>query len=281
MAAASAVGDVAIVAVDAMQVYRGMDIGTAKPTPADQAAVPHHGIDLVDPCDPFTVADYRDAAGASLAAIAAAGRRALLVAGTGLYLRVLIDDLDLPGQWPAVRAALEGEPLEVLYAELCARDPRAAARIEPTNGRRIVRALEVCRGSGRPFSSFGPGLDVYADVPIHQIGLDWDRALLGRRIGERVARMMADGLRDEVHRLWTDPRGLSRTARQALGYKELIDAFEGRCEEREAVEQIVARTRQFAVRQIRWFRRDPRIRWIHLRDDPLEALPAVIEALHA
>ena len=151
--------------------------------------------------------------------------------------------------------------------------------MEPTNTRRIVRALEVCLGSGRPFSSFGPGMGSYPPTDISQIGLRWNRAVLAARIGGRVRRMMDAGLLAEVARLAAAPQPLSRTAAQALGYKELIDHLARRLTLARAVESIVVRTRQFATRQDRWFRRDPRIRWIDIETDPLEALPVVVEAL--
>src|SRR5262245_26946512 len=158
MAAAGAVPGTEIVAVDAMQVYRGMDIGTAKPSAADRAAVRHHGIDLVDPSVDFTVADYRRSYDEALATITG---RPLLVAGTGLYLTAVIDRLDVPGVWPQIRAELAGEDLDSLWRRLDQLDPVAADRIEPGNRRRVVRALEVCLGSGRRFSSFGPGVGSY------------------------------------------------------------------------------------------------------------------------
>lgn len=276
---------VEIVVVDAMQVYRGMDVGTAKPSAADRAAVVHHCLDLVGPEDDFALADFVAAATSALTEIDARGSTALLVAGTGLYLRALTDPMELPGAWPEVRAELElrlaQEGPGALYAELAGLDPQAAARIEPGNGRRIVRALEVCRGSGRPFSSFGPGLDTYPPTQFAQIGLRWSRDRLAQRIADRVHQMMAGGLLDEVGRLWSTPDGLSRTARQALGYKELIDHLEGRASLDSAVGQIVLRTRQFAVRQERWFRRDPRIQWIDIHDDPVsEVVPVVLEAIN-
>jgi tRNA dimethylallyltransferase len=282
LAAARASGDVELVAVDAMQVYRGMDIGTAKPTAAERAEVPHHCLDLVDPGEEFTLADYQAAERAAETDVATRGRRVLLVGGTGLYLRAVLDGLELPGQWPELRAELEAEALvdlPGLRARLAGLDPVAAGRMEPTNARRIVRALEVCLGSGRPFSSFGPGLDTYPASPVTQIGLRWTRPLLAERIERRVHAMMAAGLLDEVRRLVAGPVPLSRTACQALGYKELLDHLEGRCGLDEAVATIVVRTRQFAVRQDRWFRRDPRIRWIDMTTGPADALPALLEAL--
>lgn len=276
-------GPVEIVAVDAMQVYRGMDIGTAKPTPADRLAVPHHCLDLVDPSDEFTVTDFVRAADCAQAEITARGACAVLVGGTGLYLRALTDPMDIPGHWPSVRAELESrlevESVSVLYGELLALDPLAASRMESTNGRRIVRALEVCLGSGRPFSSYGPGLDTYPPIEVVQIGLRWQRPVLADRIERRVHQMMAAGLLAEVEALWARPRVWSRTARQALGYKEMVDHLEGRCSLDESVDTIIRRTRQFAVRQERWFRRDPRIQWVELCDDPVAEVVPVVEQL--
>ena len=285
LAAARLLGELEIVSVDAMQVYRGMDIGTAKPTRAERAEVRHHCIDLVDPDVAFSVADFVVAYEGALATIAASGHRPLLVGGTGLYLRAVTDGLDLPGHWPALRAELEADAdasadAAGLYERLRLLDPVAAERIEPTNRRRIVRALEVCIGSGRPFSSFGPGLTSYDASPVVQLGLRWDRARLAERITQRVHAMMDAGLLDEVRHLLGRPGGMSRTARQALGYRELIEHLDGDRSLDEAVEAIVVRTRQFAVRQDRWFRRDPRIRWLDIDSDPVaEALPFVVEAL--
>ena len=273
------------VAVDAMQVYRRMDIGTAKPTVAERAEVPHHGIDLFDPWETCTVTEYRAAADRAVADIIARGRQAVLVGGTGLYVRAVIDQLEPPGQWPELRAQLEAEAVVgehgtlPLHARLAAIDPTAAARMEPSNTRRVVRALEVCLGSGRPFSSFGPGLAAYPPSPTAQLALTWDRAALAKRIERRVDAMLAAGLLAEVEALLADSRGWSRTARQALGYAELADHVEGRWSLDEATAAIITKTRQFAVRQERWFRRDRRIRWVTVHDDPLEALPVLLEVL--
>ena len=282
LAAAREAGDVELVAVDAMQVYRGMDIGTAKPTPAERADVAHHCVDLVDPHDEFTLAQYQAAERAAEDDVIGRGRRVVLVGGTGLYVRAVVDGLDLPGQWPEVRSRLEAEAADgstALHERLGRLDAVAAARMEPTNARRVVRALEVCLGSGRPFSSFGPGLHAYPPAPVVQVGLRWPRATLAERIERRVATMMAAGLLDEVRALVVGPVPLSRTARQALGYKELIDHLEGTRGLDEAVATIVTRTRQFAARQDRWFRRDPRIRWIDMTAGPAAALAAVRAAL--
>jgi tRNA dimethylallyltransferase len=263
-----------------MQVYRGMDIGTAKATPAERAEIPHHLLDLVEPSDDFTVAEFRDVHGGVLVDLRARGRHALAVGGTGLYHRVVVDDVALPGEWPEVRTQLEDEPdTAVLFARLTELDPAAAAKIEPGNRRRIVRALEVTTGSGRPFSSFGPGLDVYPPSPVVQIGIRWPRAVLAERIERRVHAMVRAGLTAEVAGI-VERGGFSRTARQALGYKETLEVLAGRMSQDEATDTIIRRTRQFAVRQERWFRRDPRVRWIDVEHDPVaEVTPAVVAAL--
>ena len=282
MAVARAVGGTEIVAVDAFQVYRGMDIGTAKPPPADRAEIRHHGLDLADPSEDVTVIDYRRAYDAAMAEIADRAGRAVLVAGTGLYLRVAIDGLEPPGAWPAVRSGLDAEPdTAALYEQLRALDPAAAVKMEPTNRRRIVRALEVCLGSGRPFSTYGPGLTEYPPNGVAQIGLRWPRDLLAHRIAARFDQLLAAGFLGEVRALATRPAGLSRTARQAIGYAELLDVLAGRATLAEATARAVARTRRFAVRQERWFRRDPRVHWVDIDDDPLVAVPTVLGALAA
>ena len=269
-----------IVAVDAMQVYRGMDIGTAKPTAADQAAVQHHCLDLVNPDERFTVAEFKSHATAARGQISKAGADALFVAGTGLYLTAVIDDLQLPGEWPEVRATLQAESsVDVLYARLQDLDPPAASRMDKSNRRRIERALEVCIGSGKPFSSFGPGTGAYPPSDVAQVGIFWPRETLSSRIEQRVHAMMAAGLLDEVRGL-AEQFTLSREARQALGYKELLDHLDGTMSLDAAVAQIVLHTRQFAVRQERWFRRDPRIDWVTVQADPVaEVAPIVLAAL--
>lgn len=263
LAMARRLGDVEIVSVDSMQVYRGMDIGTAKPTPAERAEIPHHLVDIADPSEDFSVARYRDAFDAAVQEIEARGRRALLVGGTGLYVRAVIDRLEPPGEWPAVRAELDQEhDTRALHERLTRLDPVAAGRMEPTNRRRVVRALEVCLGSGRPFSSFGPGLTAYPPIAVRQIGLRVRRDELVARIAARYREQLAAGFLDEVRGLADRPAGLSRTAAQALGYRELLAYVRGELGLDEAVELAVTRTRQFAVRQERWFRRDPRITWL-------------------
>ena len=211
MAVARVLGDVELVSIDSMQVYRGMDIGTAKPTAAERAEIPHHLLDLVEPTDEFTVADFRDAYADALADISGRDHRALLVGGTGLYHRVVIDDFDLPGQWPDVRADLDAElDTAALFERLRTLDPAAAAKMEPSNRRRIVRALEVTLGSGRAFSSFGPGVDDYPPSPVAQIGLRWPREVITDRIARRVEAddRRRPGRRSQVARHhWLLPNG--------------------------------------------------------------------------
>lgn len=279
MAVAERLRDVAICSVDSMTVYAEMDIGTAKPTPAERTAVPHYLLDLVDPAEEFSVADFQGFATDAFAAIAAEGRRPLLVGGTGLYHRAVVDGLTLPGQFPdvanALHARVEGGELAALYAELSALDPVAASRMEPTNARRVVRALEVCLGSGQPFSSFGPGLERYDGSQTVQVGVAVDRTALADRIDARVRAFVAAGFVEEVETLAARPRGLSKTARQAVGYRELLDYVAGTCTLDEAIESTVVATRKLARRQWAWFRRDPRVHWVA----PDRAVDAVCAAL--
>ena len=284
-AAAQALGGTEVVSADAFQVYRGMDIGTAKPTPAERRAVPHHLIDIVDADQEFSVAQFQHHYRAVVDDLTDRQVPAILVGGTGLYQRIAVDDFDLPGQWPVFRAELEAEVVrlgpEVLHQRLVTLDPTAAARMEPTNSRRIVRALEVCLGSGRPFSSFGPGLGTYPSDGMIQIGLRWSKESLAERINKRVAAMIDGGFVDEVAGLVAGP-GLSRTAGQAVGYGEMAEVVAGRLSIAEAAEQITLATVQLAARQLRWFRRDPRLRWIDIEVDPItEALGAVLEQMRS
>jgi tRNA dimethylallyltransferase len=277
-------GDVEIISVDSMCVYRGMNLATAKPSAADCAAVPHHLIDLVDPEDEFTLTQFQAAARVALADIEARGRHALLVGGTGLYLRAVVDDLRIPGRFEDVATDLNTQldrgAAEVadLHARLATLDPVAASRMEPSNRRRVVRALEVTIGSGQPFSSFGPGLEAYPDGGITQIGLETDLAEVDRRIEARVAGWVEAGLIDEVQALAARPAGISRTARQALGYREVLAHLEEGRPLEACLAEVVVRTRQFARRQASWFRRDPRITW---GADPTEAAALVESALGA
>ena len=262
-----------IVALDSMQVYRGMDIGTATPTAAEQAEVPHHLIDLVDPGEEFAVAELQARAREVIGEICGRGAVPVLVGGTGLYVRAVVDELRIPGRYPEVRCELEAEPdTAALHRRLVELDPVAAGRMEPTNRRRLIRALEVTLGSGQPFSSYGPGLGHYPPVPFVQVGLRRDRERLDERIAARYRHQMAAGLLDEVRSLAEAP--VSRTASQALGYRELLGHLRGELTLDEALELAVVRTRRFARRQQRWFRRDPRIGWF-------DAPAAVAEVLAA
>jgi tRNA dimethylallyltransferase len=287
---AEAAGDVELVSVDSMAVYRGMDIGTAKPTPADRTRGHYHLIDLVNAGEEFTVQQFQRAATLALDDIGARGNRALLVGGTGLYLRSVVDDLTFPGRYPEVSTSLWAEveasgpedseerraTLGRLHGKLAAIDPVAASRIEPTNGRRLVRALEVTLGSGQPFSSYGPGLERYPPSRATLVGLCCDVDVLDRRIAERFERMMEVGLLAEVERLAAVPHGMSRTARQGLGYRELLAHVEEGVPLAQAIESAVQRTRSFARRQMAWFRRDPRIVWMDPDDDPVSSIVGLL-----
>jgi tRNA dimethylallyltransferase len=277
-------GDIEIVSVDSMCVYRGMDIGTSKPSRAHQAEVPHHLLDLVDPDEEFTVSQFQQAARRALGAIAARGRHALLVGGTGLYLRAVVDDLHFPGRYPEIKEGLEAQlgdgraQVPGLHARLAVLDPVAAARMEPTNHRRVVRALEVTLGSGRPFSTFGPGLEAYPASSVAMVGLAVPCEEVDRRIAARFARWVEDGLLDEVRTLAARPAGISRTARQALGYRELLAHVEEGAPLNACVEEAVRRTRSFARRQASWFRRDPRIVWTDPEVGPADLLDRALAA---
>jgi tRNA dimethylallyltransferase len=280
MAAARSTGVVEIVSVDSMAVYREMDLGTAKPSTADRTEVPHHLIDVLDPAEECSVSLFRTLADEAISKIRTQAKVPVLVGGTGLYHRSVIDQLEFPPQFPAIRCRLEAEMddparLAEAYGELERIDPEAATRIEPTNVRRIVRALEVHEGTGRPFSSFGPGLKAYPTSSVLQIGVIVDQAVSDQAIDRRVEAWMDAGLLDEVRSLTSRTGGLSRTARQAIGYRELFEVVEDGADLDEAIEVTKQRTRAFARRQRSWFRRDPRISWVR----PEEALAAVVEAV--
>jgi tRNA dimethylallyltransferase len=270
-------GDVELVTVDSMQVYRGMDIGTAKPTRAEQAEIPHHLLDLADPGEEWSVTRWAVAARQAIAGIEARGRRAILVGGTGLYFQAVVDALQPPGTYPAVRQELDDDPDTLaLHRRLQDLDPLAASRMEPTNRRRVLRALEVTLGSGRPFSSFGPGVAHFPPTAWRMAGLWLPRPVVATRIRARLDAMVAGGLVGEVERLRAGPGGLSRTARQALGYREVLAHLEGEVPLAAAIDEADRRTRAFARRQRVWWRRDPRLRWYGAAENPFAVLPQLL-----
>ncbi|TQL95020.1 tRNA dimethylallyltransferase [Actinoallomurus bryophytorum] len=268
-----------VVNADSMQLYRGMDVGTAKLGAEERKGVPHHLLDIWDVTETASVADYQRAARQAVAGIHERGRVPLLVGGSGLYIRAVIDDLDFPGTDPAVRARLDAELADVgsaaLHARLAELDPVAAAAILAGNGRRIVRALEVIEMTGRPFSASMPSYED-AEDDVTQLGLTVPRPELDQRIETRVERMWSAGLVEEVRRL--EPHGLrdGLTASRALGYAQVLRFLSGEWSEEHARQETVRATRRFARRQESWFRRDPRVRWIGY-DAPLQRVLDTIE----
>jgi tRNA dimethylallyltransferase len=277
LAAARQLGDVELVTVDSMQVYRGMDIGTAKPTAAERSEVPHHLLDLADPFENWSLTRWVAAARTAITGIESRGHRALLVGGTGLYFQALVDGLEPPGRYPAVKAELEAEPdTAALHRRLASADPVAAARMEPSNRRRVIRALEVTVGGGRPFSDYGPGMTTYPASGWHIAGIWLPRPVVAARISKRLDTMLAAGLVEEVARLAARPGGLSRTARQALGYKEVLSHLERGLPISDALAEADRRTRAFARRQRVWWRRDPRVRWYGAADNPFAVIAQLL-----
>ncbi|GIG86750.1 tRNA (adenosine(37)-N6)-dimethylallyltransferase MiaA [Plantactinospora endophytica] len=268
-----------VVNADSMQLYRGMDIGTAKLSLAEQDGVPHHLLDIWAVTEPASVAAYQELARAAVDDILGRGRVPLLVGGSGLYVRAVLDEFEFPGTDPLVRARLEAELAASgpapLYARLRAADPVAAENILPGNGRRIVRALEVIELTGAPFTASLPRPVPYYDAV--QLGVDRETAELDERIAVRVDRMWADGLVAETTALAA--RGLrdGRTAGRALGYQQVLRQLDGEISEPEARADTVRATRRFVRRQRSWFRRDPRIHWLDgARPDLVEAALALL-----
>jgi tRNA dimethylallyltransferase len=266
-----------ILSVDSMQVYRGMDVGTAKPGAAERAEVAHHLLDVVNPGEPFTVARFVELADALIAD--AAQRRVPLVAtgGTPLYYKALFEGLfEGPGADDATRARLRELSNEELYRRLSEADPAAAQRIHPNDQKRLVRALEVHELTGRPISSFQTHWTSGGRRhPAVWVGLDWDRDALNRRINARVKAMLAAGWLEEVRGLLKTYGTLSHTAAEATGYRELIDHLNGKQTLDESTEQIKIATRQLARRQMKWFRRFRDVTWIP-GDQPAELLAGKI-----
>ncbi|WP_031080742.1 tRNA (adenosine(37)-N6)-dimethylallyltransferase MiaA [Streptomyces sp. NRRL WC-3549] len=277
-----------VVNADSMQLYRGMDIGTAKLMPAERGGVPHRLLDIWDVTETASVAEYQRLARAEIDRLLAEGRTPVLVGGSGLYVKGAIDALEFPGTDPEVRARLEDELARAgsgaLHARLAVEDPQAARAILAGNGRRIVRALEVIEITGKPFTANLPG-----DEPVYdavQIGVDVERPELDARITSRVDRMWEAGLVDEVRRLESLGLREGRTASRALGYQQVLAALAGECTEQEARAETVRATKRFARRQDSWFRRDTRVRWLSGSEArrgelPQQALALVEQAVTA
>jgi tRNA dimethylallyltransferase len=270
-----------VVNADSMQLYRGMDIGTAKLPPAARDGVPHHLLDIWPVTQTASVADYQERALDVVAALRGRGVLPLLVGGSGLYVRAVVDRLQFPGTDAALRAALEDELERTgpapLYARLAERDPAAAAAIQPGNGRRIVRALEVIELTGRPFTALLPSYDEGGDVV--QVGLDREPAELDAAVDARVAQMFAGGLVAEVEGLVGAGLREGRTASRALGYQQVLAHLDGRLSLDDAAADTARATRRFVRRQRSWFRRDPRIVWLSgARDDVRRAADLVLQA---
>lgn len=254
-----------IVNADAMALYRGMDVGTAKPTSAERARVPHHLFDVLEVAQPASVAIYQQVARAEIEKLRRAGRTPVLVGGSGLYVQAVVDELEFPGTDPDLRARLAAELAEVgaaaLHARLAAVDPAAAEAVLPTNGRRIVRALEVVTLTGRPFPARLPtgGTPRYGAV---LLGVDRPVEELDARIARRVARMFAAGLVAETRVLIGAGLREGVTASRALGYQQVLAALDGAGDLSAAAAATVQATRRFVRRQRSWFRRDPRVHWL-------------------
>ena len=268
-----------VVNTDAMQLYRGMDVGTAKLPPDERRGIPHHLLDTLEVTEPATVAEFQGQARAVITELRGRGVTPVLVGGSALYTRAVLDEFEFPGTDPEVRTRLEAELAEVgsaaLHARLAEVDPESAARILVENGRRVVRALEVLEITGRPFSATLPRLE-YVDPRTVQVGVDIDRPTLDARIAQRVEEMFAAGFVAEVERLLERGLAQGRTAGRAIGYPEVAAHLAGDLSLDEARERTVVATRRFARRQDAWFRKDPRIRWVRF-DDPDRVARALSE----
>jgi tRNA dimethylallyltransferase len=259
-----------ILSIDSMQVYRGMDVGTAKPTAEQRVRVRHHLLDLVDPSEAFSVAAFQAAAREAADDVRRRGARPLLVGGSGLYLRAVVDRLEFPGTESDVRDDLEEEAAFVgadrMHGRLADMDPVAASKIEPANVRRTVRALEVAAITGRPFSSYASAWDDYPADRVRATGVRLTPEQLSSRAEERVREMLAAGWIEEVETLVAGGFGGWLTSTQAIGYAELARHLAGELGLEDAIRQTVTRTHRLARRQMAWFRRDPRIRWFDTGD---------------
>jgi tRNA dimethylallyltransferase len=271
-----------IVSVDSMLVYRGMDLGTAKPTAEERARVAHHLLDVAEPSEAFSVARYQELARDAIGEIRSRDRRVLLVGGSALYERAVVDELGFPETDRDARRSLEAEAAVVgaigLHARLAVSDPDAAAKIEPGNVRRIVRALEVAELTGRPFSSFAGGWDTYEPGRVRAAGISMSGSALRARIEARVAEMLERGWLDEVRALVERGIGAWLTSAQAIGYAELARHLAGEITLDQAIAGTVKRTRALARRQLAFFRRDPRIRWFEAGETGAEPLVEEVAA---
>lgn len=269
-----------VVNTDAMQVYRGMDIGTAKVPVTERRGVPHHLLDLMSVREPLSVAAFQDRARALAGELRERGTVPVLVGGSALYTRAILDRFDFPATDPEVRARWEAELEAIgsvaLHARLAEVDATAAAKMSPDNGRRVVRALEVIEITGRPYTASLPALE-YADPHTLQLGLAIDRPTLDGRIEQRVAAMFDGGFVAEVERLLDEGLAEGRTARRAIGYREVAAHLAGDLGLDEARERTVIRTRQFSRRQDGWFKKDPRIVWLPF--DAPDLLDLALEAV--
>jgi tRNA dimethylallyltransferase len=265
-----------IINADSMQLYRGMDIGTAKLAESDRQGIPHHLLDVLHVKQDSTVAWYQESARALVTEIHARGRNAVVVGGTGLYIKALLDDLNFPDTDPAVREKLEAEALEFgahsLYEKLQQLDPAAALAIDRANTRRVIRALEVIEITGKPFTANLPREDSTQYPDALQFGLVMDRDLLRDRIDQRVDQMWKKGFVAEVDALTKDGILEGVTAQRAIGYSSLIAMRAGKMSEEQAQEETKRATRQYARRQETWFSRDARINWISPKSDRFETI---------
>jgi tRNA dimethylallyltransferase len=278
MEVAQAIGG-EILSVDSMQVYRGMDIGTAKPTPDEQRLIRHHLIDVASPDESYTVARFVESADAVIADANSRGVPLIATGGTPMFYKALFQGLfEGPGADDTIRDRLRSEPGEALHARLTKIDPPAAARIHSNDTRRLVRALEVFEITGRPISSFQTAWHQAGQRhPAIWFGLEWEKDALNQRINARVKQMIAAGWVDEVRRLLDRHGQLSKTAAEATGYAEIIAHLEGNSSLEDTIEQIKIATRQLARRQMKWFRRFPSVQWLR----PNDAVKAILNPLAA
>lgn len=268
-----------LVSADSMAVYRGMDIGTATPTAHERQAARHHMIDIVDAGADYTLSEFQSTVRAVMKDIESRNKRAILVGGTGLYVRAIVDPFDIPGQFPDARRHVDQLSVDQLTERLGELDPLALSRIPKGNERRLQRALEVTIGSGRPFSSFDQGMDRFAPTSFAQFGIWLPRPVVAKRIESRVDEMISSGWIDETRKLLDGD--WSRTARQAIGYKQWQQVIAGEVPLESARTEVISATKSFARKQRMWFRRDPRVKWFGTEEDPAALIPALLAECRA